>query len=627
MNFRNKIYQALIVMLVFIAFTACKEDENVFYLTLNKPDLELRLGDSFTYTLDVRDLNKEYNETPVWSVRKNSDSDPDIISIDQNGVVKSLRCGDAIVQATLPNGKYAISAVSVIPRKDPEKGDLAFVKNEFYLSIDDVSDTVELKVSDDFVKNYKNYEIKFLTTNEDLVTGKLNLTEDGDLLLTEHGNAQVVLYPGSSKKEGDATFSIMVGEQETSLLVHVGMKFFLSFEPINLALGTPELVDQTSASMEIGSTHKIIAYFRTMPNDPAHIEAVTYDVEAEGGVILIQKYEKVGETIELTLQSGIQKGTGSVSVLAYGQTITATVNVYDPLDTEVTSVTFNPSSMSTDSRALALFDYLSIKPLAASAIWPAVWSSSDESIATVDQNGDVIIHKAGSFEIYAQSRDKRAAMQITSKYRVNELMFLSGLKNNLLVGENTQWEASVTGNYETTDIAIVWKSENPEIASVDDNGNITAVAPGITQIEISFTDEVGNTLTQTKEISVVADETKITDLTFGNEFNYAASSTSSGGLQGQNIDVFSSAEYPYYTFKLLALEGNLTLDKDGVYVLGEQLSTLSSITYYFDEVTEETAMITGGSITVSNGLLTIDMTAKKGSTSVVIKGLVKPEQY
>ena len=71
------------------------------------------------------------------------------------------------------------------------------------------------------------------------------------------------------------------------------------------------------------------------------------------------------------------------------------------------------------------------------------------------------------------------------------------------------------GSAYDTDFHIVqWKSDTPEVCTVDENGILTAVAPGFAQIELTLTDQEGGGYYCITHINVsVSDEVRIPDYT------------------------------------------------------------------------------------------------------------------
>ena len=71
------------------------------------------------------------------------------------------------------------------------------------------------------------------------------------------------------------------------------------------------------------------------------------------------------------------------------------------------------------------------------------------------------------------------------------------------------------GSAYDTDFHIVqWKSNTPEVCTVDENGILTAVAPGFAQIELTLTDQEGGGYYCITHINVsVSDEVRIPDYT------------------------------------------------------------------------------------------------------------------
>ena len=79
---------------------------------------------------------------------------------------------------------------------------------------------------------------------------------------------------------------------------------------------------------------------------------------------------------------------------------------------------------------------------------------------------------------------------------------LSSLSVGLMVGEQETLVASFWDSLDTqVDVPFIWVSEDESIATVDDNGLITAIAEGSTNVIVSFED-----VTTTASINVAPDE-------------------------------------------------------------------------------------------------------------------------
>lgn len=109
------------------------------------------------------------------------------------------------------------------------------------------------------------------------------------------------------------------------------------------------------------------------------------------------------------------------------------------------------------------------------------WVSSNPSVATVNENGKVTAVSAGNTVITASAGGKSASCQVTVNVPLKGIT-VTGNQASIRKGATTQ--LSVTFNPEdTTDSrTITWSSDNPEIAEVNQNGLVTAIADGTTTI-------------------------------------------------------------------------------------------------------------------------------------------------
>lgn len=82
---------------------------------------------------------------------------------------------------------------------------------------------------------------------------------------------------------------------------------------------------------------------------------------------------------------------------------------------------------------------------------------------------------------------------------------------NLIVGTSQKINVTEIGPLTVADKTVTWKSNNPSVATVDNNGNITAVAEGSTTIIVTSNDN--KNISKIVNVKVEKEEVKITDNT------------------------------------------------------------------------------------------------------------------
>ena len=116
------------------------------------------------------------------------------------------------------------------------------------------------------------------------------------------------------------------------------------------------------------------------------------------------------------------------------------------------------------------------------------WSSDDESIATVDTNGLVSALKAGTTTIKATAKlsGKVARHTVTVIEKPLEPgLILTPMAMTISKGVNA--DISVTFK-DIAEQPLTWKSSNENIATVDENGTVTAISEGKCEITVTTAD-------------------------------------------------------------------------------------------------------------------------------------------
>ncbi len=112
------------------------------------------------------------------------------------------------------------------------------------------------------------------------------------------------------------------------------------------------------------------------------------------------------------------------------------------------------------------------------------WTSSDPSVASVDQNGVVTAHAEGNADITASDRGRAGWAQIVVEQMV-ETVDIDPANTSLGAPEQAvQLTASGLDaeGHEVPGSSFTWSSDRPGVADVDDNGLVTAKGSGTAQI-------------------------------------------------------------------------------------------------------------------------------------------------
>ena len=199
------------------------------------------------------------------------------------------------------------------------------------------------------------------------------------------------------------------------------------------------------------------------------------------------------------------------------------------------------------------------------------WQSSDEKVATVDENGKVTAVGNGTATITATSvsGSYTAAVSVTVKIPVEiQKLTIEAEKETLTkIGESTELKVKIEP--ENADLQkLIWKSNNEKVAITDENGKVTAVGNGTAEITVTTKD---GKITASIMITVkVPDEPTINK------------TTGFRRLRARSVKQTKTS---------VTLQWNIIKDADGYFIYGNRCNTGTKSYKY-----RKLATITGGDI-------------------------------
>ena len=134
------------------------------------------------------------------------------------------------------------------------------------------------------------------------------------------------------------------------------------------------------------------------------------------------------------------------------------------------------------------------------------WKSADESIVSVDENGKLTALAVGKTTISATHKELSDSFEIEVKPILAESIEISCVNEN--TGEEYEELRFEEGTVvaltalvlpdNTTDAKVLWKTDNSDVATINENGELAAVAEGT----VTVTAETSNGLVDTVEIEI-----------------------------------------------------------------------------------------------------------------------------
>lgn len=396
-------------------------------VVLNTKEIEVRKGTVFWLNATCLPENAD-NKLCAWTT-----SDKDVCTVDNDGKVTAVGSGTCNIVVT--NVDTGISDYCVVTVTQPVTG---ITLNSDYQSM-----WVGSKYA--IIPNVQpvdadNKKVTYQSSDTSVAT------VDADGVVTAVKGGTCVIIVTTDELQLKASVTIDVKEYVSSIKLSENNKY-----------------------LNIGATGTLTA---TVGSDTATNKAIVWSSSNSG----------VCAVVDGTLY-GMYPGVAVITATAAdgsGVSDTCIVNVVNP----VTSVSIEPEEV-----RILVGDYYKLKANVAPAdatVQELRWESSDESIATVDSDGEVLGIAVGKCRITAYSTDGNEVKGSCSVY-VSPVVKISSLKINsseitMLVGKTRKLSSYVTPTNTTE--SVNWYSTDTSIVAVDSEGTITTVGPGIADVVV-----------------------------------------------------------------------------------------------------------------------------------------------
>lgn len=235
---------------------------------------------------------------------------------------------------------------------------------------------------------------------------------------------------------------------------------------------------------------------------------------------------------------------GTIDAKAVG---TARINIGDPDEERIIKfidVTVMPTATAVKLEDVSLYEKTSKQATASVALTPEnaynvfEWSSSDESVVTVDADGTLHGLKPGTATLTAKTIDG-SGLTASSTVTVKEVVTLQKvtlheLGFDMMVGEREQAQVDLLPADATPDL-LKWESSNENVVKVDGNGMLTAVGAGTATIKASDQTE-GSTLASEITVTVAANGVISSNMAYLNNESFKALGWSIGNNATTKFD-------------------------------------------------------------------------------------------
>ncbi|MBQ9988759.1 MAG: Ig-like domain-containing protein [Clostridia bacterium] len=409
------------------------------------------------------------NGTLLWT-----SSNENVATVDQSGVVTSVAPGKAVItaKATDNSGKSAKCTVTV-----------SLVKTKSIKVAK--SATIEIGAGESLGKTYKlqpvvtpqyplDMRLTYSSSNENVAT----VDQNGLVTSVAPGKAVITVKAVDTGKTAKCTVTVKCVTTTSLSLprsMTIGMKAGEPFNKPFAITATVKPAERFNEALEWTSSNESVA---VIENDG------TGRIMGLGSTVITVRAVDTGKTAKCTLTVKNQTTTsiklpGSVTVgIGMGESIGKT---YQLTPTIAPAVRYNEA---------------------------LEWTSSNESVATVDENGLVTTRGYGKATITVKALDtgKTAKTTLTvAIYKTSSIKLPGSVTVGIGTGESmgkTYQLVPTVSPANPYNNALVWSSSNVNVATVDENGLVTSVAPGKAVITVKAVD-TGKTAKTTVTVAFV----------------------------------------------------------------------------------------------------------------------------
>lgn len=407
-------------------------------VVLNKNSSIIQVNSSEVLTATIFPYEAS-NKNITWA-----SSDSQVASVDQSGRVTALKTGTARITATTQDGsKTDFCDFTVNPVQIDTTG-VTLNKSILNLSVGQEENLFATVTPE----NATNKNVSWVSSDRNVA----EVDDNGRVTAVSAGTAAITV------KTGD-------GINTAVCLVIVGI-------PVSGIY-----LDKTSLSIPVFGSETLSA---TIEPENATEKKVIWNSSDENVAV-------VDQTGRIT---GFSEGNGKITAttLDGSKTAVCDVKVY-PSTVFVDSVTLNKSTLILDVGSTEVL-IPTINP--SNATNKAIsWSSSNEKVATVDETGKVTAAGEGTATIKVITSDgfKMALCNITVSPIVVHVSGVTLDKSNASISiGSTVTLTAVVAPENASNKNIIWSSDNPSVASVDQWGKVTGITSGETLITAASVD-------------------------------------------------------------------------------------------------------------------------------------------
>ena len=202
------------------------------------------------------------------------------------------------------------------------------------------------------------------------------------------------------------------------------------------------------------------------------------------------------------------------------------------------------------------------------------WTSSDESVATVDETGTVTAVAAGEANVTASVKDADIAASTHIKVVVTPTGVAAPESIDLVTnGENTKDLDAKLVPADATDVKLAYESSDESIATVDETGKVTAVANGECTITTYVTAKTEDAdASELSAVAVEAADSKETDDSVATMPEDLAAMDSAFGVVPEDLKAETKVT-------VTTNVESVTLDKtEGVLTVGNTVTVTATVT-------------------------------------------------